>query len=156
MVSTGRVYGDSPHRSVLRIATARGAARTSTAPVAGPAAAANGRADYVSVGSSLTDIRRFLLLSHSQLASPLSPYYSNMSNASPSAPSVPLPHRHAAEASSSNKPPVWSINHSEGAQPAPLPAKCDRHEPDRSGVCCKELKGDDERTLIDPDVVRDV
>jgi len=35
-----------------------------------------------------------------------------------------------------------------------MPARCSRHvRPD--GVCCKELKGDD-RTLIDPDVVRDV
>ncbi|KAH9017357.1 DUF125-domain-containing protein [Lactarius deliciosus] len=37
----------------------------------------------------------------------------------------------------------------------PLPAKCARHS--REGeVCCQELKGDDERQLIDPDVVRDV
>ncbi|CDO77405.1 hypothetical protein BN946_scf184857.g11 [Trametes cinnabarina] len=74
---------------------------------------------------------------------------------SSSAPSVPLPHRRASDALANNKPPVWAINHSVGPQP-PLPAKCDRHEPNRSGVCCKELKGDDERTLIDPDVVRDV
>ncbi|KAI0657531.1 DUF125-domain-containing protein [Cubamyces menziesii] len=74
----------------------------------------------------------------------------------PPAPSVPLPHRRGSDSLTNNKPPVWSINHSVGPQPAPLPAKCDRHEPNRSGVCCKELKGDDERTLIDPDVVRDV
>ncbi|KAJ7749367.1 VIT family-domain-containing protein [Mycena olivaceomarginata] len=39
--------------------------------------------------------------------------------------------------------------------PSPIPtARCSRHvRPD--GVCCKELKGDD-RTLIDPDIVRDV
>ncbi|KAH9854540.1 DUF125-domain-containing protein [Lenzites betulinus] len=73
-----------------------------------------------------------------------------------SAPAVPLPHRRGSDALASNKPPVWSINQSACPQPAPLPAKCDRHEPVRSGVCCKELKGDDERTLIDPDVVRDV
>lgn len=55
------------------------------------------------------------------------------------------------------KPPVWSISErAPDASPAPLPAKCDRHEPHRSGVCCKELKDDDDRTLIDPDVVRDV
>jgi VIT1/CCC1 family predicted Fe2+/Mn2+ transporter len=37
----------------------------------------------------------------------------------------------------------------------PLPAKCSRHT--REGeVCCQELKGEDERQLIDPDVVRDV
>ncbi|PIL29130.1 transporter [Ganoderma sinense ZZ0214-1] len=79
-----------------------------------------------------------------------------MSDASTSAPSVRLPHRRGSDTLGSNKPPVWSISESACSQPAPLPAKCDRHEPGRSGVCCKELKGDDERTLIDPDVVRDV
>ncbi|RPD61604.1 DUF125-domain-containing protein [Lentinus tigrinus ALCF2SS1-7] len=79
-----------------------------------------------------------------------------MSAPSSSAPSVPLPHRRGSDSLLSNKPPVWSINQSACPQPAPLPAKCDRHEPVRSGVCCKELKADDERTLIDPDVVRDV
>ncbi|KAI0634315.1 DUF125-domain-containing protein [Trametes polyzona] len=79
-----------------------------------------------------------------------------MSGQSPAAPSVPLPHRRGSDTLTTNKPPVWSINQSVGSQPAQLPAKCDRHEPTRSGVCCKELKGDDERTLIDPDVVRDV
>ena len=79
-----------------------------------------------------------------------------MSDASASAPSVRLPHRRGSDTLTSNKPPVWSINQSACLQPAPLPAKCDRHEPGRSGVCCKELKGDDERTLVNPDVVRDV
>lgn len=72
---------------------------------------------------------------------------------------VPLPkHTHNAslESAHNNKPPVWSIDDRTSAQPAPLPAKCDRHIPGREGVCCKELKDDDERTLIDPDVVRDV
>ncbi|KAH9929094.1 DUF125-domain-containing protein [Epithele typhae] len=77
-------------------------------------------------------------------------------SSSSSAPSVPLPRRGSSEHVPGNKPPVWSINNAEGPEVAPLPAKCDRHEPVRSGVCCKELKGDDERTLIDPDVVRDV
>ncbi|KAI0831785.1 VIT family-domain-containing protein [Trametes gibbosa] len=79
-----------------------------------------------------------------------------MSGHTTTAPAVPLPPRRGSDSLAINKPPVWSINHSAGPQPAPLPAKCDRHEPTRSGVCCKELKGDDERTLIDPDVVRDV
>ncbi|KAI0372386.1 DUF125-domain-containing protein [Pilatotrama ljubarskyi] len=79
-----------------------------------------------------------------------------MSDHSSAAPSVPLPYRRLSDSLTNNKPPVWSINQSVGPEPAPLPAKCDRHEPNRSGVCCKELKGDDERTLIDPDVVRDV
>ncbi|OBZ76802.1 hypothetical protein A0H81_03368 [Grifola frondosa] len=71
------------------------------------------------------------------------------------APSVPLPNRRGSE-SLSNRPPVWPINQSVAPQTAPLPAKCDRHEPARSGVCCKELKGEDERQLVDPDVLRDV
>ncbi|KAF7798139.1 hypothetical protein EIP86_009355 [Pleurotus ostreatoroseus] len=76
-----------------------------------------------------------------------------MSSSENAAPSVPLPARNG-NGGSTKKPPVWSI--SEAAVPAPLPSKCFRHEPSRSGVCCKELKGDDERTLVDPDVVRDV
>ncbi|CAE6462513.1 unnamed protein product [Rhizoctonia solani] len=55
----------------------------------------------------------------------------------------------------SSKPPIWSINSSPNVD-APLPSKCDRNSDARDGVCCKELKGDDERNLIDPDVVRDV
>ena len=76
------------------------------------------------------------------------------------APSVPLPHRNnAADTGTSKKPPVWSISDrgpAAASVPVPLPAKCDRHVPGRSGVCCKELKDDDERTLIDPDIVRDM
>lgn len=69
-----------------------------------------------------------------------------------SAPSEALPNRPRTDFT---RPPVWSLEESPGAQLAPLPAKCARH--DRAdGICCKELKGDDERTLIDPDVVRDV
>ncbi|GAA5973741.1 hypothetical protein JCM11641_005111 [Rhodosporidiobolus odoratus] len=52
--------------------------------------------------------------------------------------------------------PVWSLE----AGPAttadvPLAAKCDLHQRERT-VCCRELKGEDERSLIDPDIVRDV
>ncbi|KAJ7057247.1 membrane fraction protein [Mycena amicta] len=67
--------------------------------------------------------------------------------------SVPLPRPAAAE--STTKPPVWALD-SVAPESAPIPAsaRCSRHvRPD--GVCCKELKGE-ERTLIDPDVVRDV
>ncbi|KAF5384173.1 hypothetical protein D9615_003160 [Tricholomella constricta] len=72
------------------------------------------------------------------------------SNSQP--PSVPLPARNST--SKPPKPPVWPINVSRSGVNAPLAAKCARpnHE---DGVCCKELKVD-ERTLIDPDVVRDV
>ncbi|KAJ7662206.1 membrane fraction protein [Mycena polygramma] len=74
------------------------------------------------------------------------------SNSTP-APSVPLPRPETSE--NPSKPPVWAIDAvAPTSQPIPLPARCSRHvRPD--GVCCKDLKGDD-RTLIDPDVVRDV
>ncbi|KAI0074953.1 membrane fraction protein [Panus rudis PR-1116 ss-1] len=76
-------------------------------------------------------------------------------------PAVPLPRRNSINvtiaAAQTNKPPVWSIDErAPTQQPAPLPAKCDRHVSGREGICCKELKDEDERTLIDPDVVRDV
>ncbi|KIO18701.1 hypothetical protein M407DRAFT_246407 [Tulasnella calospora MUT 4182] len=72
---------------------------------------------------------------------------------------VALPRRKdAAESiSKSTKPPVWAIDDTvDESVDAPLPAKCDRHVDDRNGVCCKDLRGVDQRTLIDPDVVRDV
>jgi VIT1/CCC1 family predicted Fe2+/Mn2+ transporter len=47
------------------------------------------------------------------------------------------------------------LDESLGSPTTPLPSKCARQER-ADGVCCKDLKGDDERTLIDPDVVRDV
>lgn len=66
---------------------------------------------------------------------------------------LPLPPR-AETAVKQQKPPVWPIDASEAAVPTPLHAKCARNARD-DGICCKELL-DDERTLIDPDVVRDV
>ncbi|KAF7319268.1 hypothetical protein HMN09_00264300 [Mycena chlorophos] len=79
---------------------------------------------------------------------------------SPAAPptSVPLPRaRPTAAADSPPKAPVWALDAAApevGTPGIPSSARCSRHvRPD--GVCCKELKGD-ERTLIDPDVVRDV
>ena len=66
------------------------------------------------------------------------------------APVVPLPHRPNTTAN----PPVWSIDDIDDTAPTvgtPPPAKCGR----QNGVCCKELI-EEERTLIDPDVVRDV
>lgn len=74
-----------------------------------------------------------------------------------SAPSVPLPQRSAVDTSVSKKPPVWSISERGPAvDTVPLPAKCDRHVPGRSGVCCKDLKDENDETLVDPDVVRDM
>ncbi|CAE6472760.1 unnamed protein product [Rhizoctonia solani] len=80
---------------------------------------------------------------------------SSSSSSSPTVQKVALPKRKRNDDDISNKPPVWSINSSPN-QDAPLPSKCDRHSEAREGVCCKELKGDDERNLIDPDIVRDV
>ncbi|KAG8711384.1 hypothetical protein FRC08_015952 [Ceratobasidium sp. 394] len=80
-------------------------------------------------------------------------------SAPPSPPAVlrvSLPKRKTSDQQlGSSRPPIWSINSGDGPD-APLPAKCDRHSEGREGVCCKELKGDDERDLIDPDIVRDV
>ncbi|KAJ7216379.1 VIT family-domain-containing protein [Mycena pura] len=69
------------------------------------------------------------------------------------APSVPLARPSAPE--NSTKPPVWALDHAASdSQSIPPSARCSRHNrPD--GVCCKELKGK-ERTLVDPDIVRDV
>ncbi|KAH9934175.1 VIT family-domain-containing protein [Fomitopsis serialis] len=75
-----------------------------------------------------------------------------MSSAQSVAPAVPLPRQNGDVGS---KPPVWSLNNTTGDEVPPA-AKCDRHERARDGVCCKELIGDDDRTLVDPDVVRDV
>lgn len=75
-----------------------------------------------------------------------------MSSAQSVAPAVPLPRQNGDIGS---KPPVWSLNNTTGDEVPPA-AKCDRHERTRDGVCCKELIGDDDRTLVDPDVVRDV
>lgn len=66
---------------------------------------------------------------------------------------VPLPHRAPAN-SSLNQPPVWSLESDRTITP-PLLEKCDKHGR-QDGICCKELKDDDDRTLIDPDIVRDV
>ncbi|KAF9224853.1 DUF125-domain-containing protein [Gyrodon lividus] len=66
-------------------------------------------------------------------------------------PAVPLSHQRDTRLRS--KPPVWPLDSSSDA--VPLPAKCDRHGR-QGGVCCKELKDEDDRTLVDPDIVRDV
>ncbi|SCV72484.1 BQ2448_4021 [Microbotryum intermedium] len=58
--------------------------------------------------------------------------------------------------------PVWSLQdgpetslNGNGHGEVPLASKCDQHNRERT-ICCRELKGDDERSLIDPDVVRDI
>lgn len=66
---------------------------------------------------------------------------------------VPLPSRPITSVKQ-NKPPVWPIDESLPGVQTPSGAKCARTTRE-DGICCKELI-DDERTLIDPDVVRDV
>ncbi|CAK5267775.1 unnamed protein product [Mycena citricolor] len=75
------------------------------------------------------------------------------SSSSPAA-AIALP-RPATTDESARKPPVWSIDQTATpSQEVPPTALCARHNrPD--GVCCKELKGDD-RTLINPEIVRDI
>ncbi|KAJ7185199.1 VIT family-domain-containing protein [Mycena filopes] len=66
------------------------------------------------------------------------------------APSVPLPPRKGpSPGKQAENTSVWSLHDEEPV----TSTACGYHRPD--GICCKELKGDD-RTLIDPDVVRDV
>jgi hypothetical protein len=79
---------------------------------------------------------------------------------STAAPSVPLRRNGGGpghDDTLGGKPPVWSLDAGASAQaPAPpLAARCARHADERRGVCCKELKPADERTLVDPDVIRD-
>lgn len=61
--------------------------------------------------------------------------------------SSPLPSR----PNTSANPPVWHID---STVETPSAAKCDSSTR-QNGICCKELI-EDERTLVDPDVVRDV
>ena len=69
--------------------------------------------------------------------------------------SVPLPRAFAGVGSTRNKPPLWAIDASGPSVQTPLPAKCSRHT--REGeVCCQELRGEDERQLVDPDIIRDM
>jgi hypothetical protein len=77
---------------------------------------------------------------------------------------VPLPHK----SNKSTSKPVWEVFNNVEQVPStrgetldqlllptdPLNSKCSVHE--REGQCCKDLKGDDERYLISPEVVRDV
>ncbi|KAG7095557.1 hypothetical protein E1B28_006295 [Marasmius oreades] len=68
---------------------------------------------------------------------------------------VPLPRRQPdGTVIKSTQPPVWAVENAVSSETPPLNAKCARHSMPQ-GVCCKELISE-ERTLIDPDVVRDV
>ncbi|PFH53488.1 hypothetical protein AMATHDRAFT_137411 [Amanita thiersii Skay4041] len=67
--------------------------------------------------------------------------------------SVPLPPR-TEHPGGQARPPVWPIDHSENGVETPLIAKC-AQSTRADGICCKQLKSE-ERTLINPDVVRDV
>lgn len=69
---------------------------------------------------------------------------------------VSLPNRDLAMSGGSvnRPPPVWSLE-SNGTLTPPLTEKCDRTDR-QDGICCKELKDEDDRTLIDPDIIRDI
>lgn len=78
---------------------------------------------------------------------------SSVSSVSPTPTAVLLPHRQDTPAKA-KKPPVWPIDSTVPGVEAPPAAKCARNAR-ADGICCKELIPE-ERTLIDPDVVRDV
>jgi len=67
--------------------------------------------------------------------------------------SVPLPTKLGISPKQS-KIPVWPIENAESGVETPLISKCARASR-AGGICCKELKKD-ERTLINPEIVRDV
>ena len=78
---------------------------------------------------------------------------SSSASSTSSAPTlVPLPPRQET-LTRLQKPPVWPLTADSGVS-TPIAAKCDRGGRE-NGVCCKELITE-QRTLIDPDVVRDV
>ncbi|KAK4053427.1 Protein ccc1 [Microbotryomycetes sp. JL201] len=78
---------------------------------------------------------------------------SSAANAAPGA-SVALPRRQN-QAEEAQKP-VWSLQEGpDTEETVPLASKCDQHNRERT-ICCRELKGDDDRSLIDPDIVRDI
>jgi len=73
------------------------------------------------------------------------------SKSSPSNGAVPLPKRDLPQ-TVETRPPVWSLTRGEETEQtaeAPLAALCQQHER-ANQVCCRTLKGDDERHLIDP------
>lgn len=66
------------------------------------------------------------------------------------APVVPLPSR----PNTAVNPPVWLIHNTAPVVEPPSSPKC-ASSTRQDGICCKELI-EDERTLVDPDIVRDV
>ncbi|KAM0792756.1 hypothetical protein ACM66B_002530 [Microbotryomycetes sp. NB124-2] len=77
---------------------------------------------------------------------------SSAANAQPGA-SVALPRRQQQQ---DGHKPVWSLQEGpDTEETVPLASKCDQHNRERT-ICCRELKGDDDRSLIDPDIVRDI
>ncbi|KAF8327577.1 VIT family-domain-containing protein [Cantharellus anzutake] len=89
-------------------------------------------------------------------ATDLARNYGSISSSSEHAPAVPLRRSNVNSNGHTNTTaePLWALT-SHNDELAPLAAKCDKHNESRD-VCCKTLKGDDERMLIDPDVVRDI
>ena len=65
-----------------------------------------------------------------------------------------LPKRSQEVVSRVENDPVWTTTRDEETDDSEDPNKCDKHA---RGVCCRELKGDDERDLwISPDTVSDL
>lgn len=83
----------------------------------------------------------------------LQSFPSMMSSETQGAPSVPV--SISKDTNNPPKPSVWPLDIITEAAPSTLQTQCDRTA--REGaVCCKDLKDGDNRTLIDPDVVRDI
>lgn len=53
------------------------------------------------------------------------------------------------------KPSVWPLDTVTEGAPSTLQTKCDRRARE-GGICCKDLNDGDNRTLLDPDIVRDI
>ncbi|TNY23961.1 VIT family-domain-containing protein [Rhodotorula diobovata] len=86
------------------------------------------------------------------MSAPSEPVAANTAPGAASAVALPSRSKRATDGSSA---PVWSLESSaNGNAEVPLAAKCDLHNRERT-VCCRDLKGDDERHLINPDIVRD-
>lgn len=87
------------------------------------------------------------------LPCPLCYLLTDMSLQNSSETALPLPSRPNTSVKR-KKPLVWPINDSVPGVDTPPAAKC-ASSTRENGICCKELIGD-ERTLVDPDIVRDV
>lgn len=94
--------------------------------------------------------------SMSHRSADVAPSHGSVSSPTGPAPFVPLRRANGQSNAPTNSTsePLWALTSvSDGL--APLAPDCDRDAHSRV-VCCKTLKGEDERVLVDPDVVRDM